>query len=249
MVPHREGPRPLRHKLTVTRALLYVQRCQRMYGDTRDGTFAGTGIPAMAPLRVRDTAMAALRVRGYPRWHLCGCGDTRDGTFAGTGIPAMAPLRVRGYPRWHLCGYGDTRDGTFAGTGIPAMAPLRVPGCLRCHNGKTSTGPDAWSLSGLLSCDDTRRQRGQCDQNRGLRKAPPGRGRRPRARPRPHTGYGSRGPGVAAHPPTPLPRRVPPADSLRAALGIYEDRRANALADRVRASLASLTAQPGRAPA
>ena len=39
------------------------------------------------------------------------------------------------------------------------------------------------------------------------------------------------------------------ADSLRAALRIYEDRRAKALADRVRAALASLTAQPGRAPA
>ena len=142
----------------------------------------------------------------------------------------MAPLRVPGYPRWHLCGY---------------RIPATVPGCAM-PNGKTSTGPDAWSLSGLLSCADTRRQRGQCDQNRGLRKAPPGRGRRPRARPRPHTGYGSRGPGVAAHPPTPLPRRVPPADSLRAALGIYEDRRAKALADRVRAGLASLTAQPGR---
>ena len=39
------------------------------------------------------------------------------------------------------------------------------------------------------------------------------------------------------------------AASLRAALRIYEDRRATALAERARAALASLTAQPGREPA
>ena len=39
------------------------------------------------------------------------------------------------------------------------------------------------------------------------------------------------------------------ADSLRGALRIYEDRGATALADRVRAALASLTAQPGHEPA
>jgi hypothetical protein len=39
------------------------------------------------------------------------------------------------------------------------------------------------------------------------------------------------------------------AASLRAALGIYEDRRATFLAGRARAILASLTVQPGREPA
>ena len=39
------------------------------------------------------------------------------------------------------------------------------------------------------------------------------------------------------------------AASLRAALQIYEDRRATALAERTRAALASLAAQPGRDPA
>ena len=35
------------------------------------------------------------------------------------------------------------------------------------------------------------------------------------------------------------------ADSLRKALHIYEERRASALADRTRAALASLSANPG----
>ena len=39
------------------------------------------------------------------------------------------------------------------------------------------------------------------------------------------------------------------AASLRAALRIYEDRRATTLAERAKAALASLTAQPGRDPA
>ena len=39
------------------------------------------------------------------------------------------------------------------------------------------------------------------------------------------------------------------AARLRAALEIYEDRRATALAERVRTALASLAAQPGRDPA
>ena len=39
------------------------------------------------------------------------------------------------------------------------------------------------------------------------------------------------------------------ATMLRAGLEIYEDRRASALAERVRTALASLTAQPGRGPA
>ena len=66
------------------------------------------------------------------------------------------------------------------------MAPLRVTGCAM-PNGKTSIGPDAWSLSGRLSCDDNRPANAGGVTSESTARP----GTDTRTRPRPRTGHRS----------------------------------------------------------